>query len=361
MRDDRQFTRGRKSRIVKHDRISSAQGIAPRAIDALTARCAADFGFLRERWFRAGPDTPVSFAGQHRSDGALLAALPLRRRSIFGFPVGEVAGGYWPFRSVPLEPDARCSQLRALFEDSLDYSVLRIGPCVAGDPSIGSLAAAAREAGWSLLEASLGTIYEMDLPDPAAEPQWPSAKTQRKNRWRERRLSGSGEVQVVPFTGRDWTSATRDALAAIERASWLGQLQGGGDTKFANPAQRAFWENCSRDEILADMLRGSVMWIGEKPAAFAFGIRAGDTLYCIANNYDARFRKFGPGRLLLYREFERARQNGARLVSWGSGDAGYKTEMGARPGPELRDLLFVRNRLLAWVLDPIWKRRGSKD
>ena len=45
-----------------------------------------------------------------------------------------------------------------------------------------------------------------------------------------------------------------------------------------------------------------------------------------------------------------------RRISWGVGDAGYKSEMGAQPGEHLIDLLFVRNALLARLLSPWWER-----
>jgi CelD/BcsL family acetyltransferase involved in cellulose biosynthesis len=78
--------------------------------------------------------------------------------------------------------------------------------------------------------------------------------------------------------------------------------------------------------------------------------------YYIANNYDQRFNQFGAGRVLLYDDFARAGERGVRRISWGVGDAGYKSEMGAQPGAHLIDLLFVRNALLARLLSPWWER-----
>jgi len=105
------------------------------------------------------------------------------------------------------------------------------------------------------------------------------------------------------------------------------------------------------------MLFGSVMTVGGAPAAFTFGIAAGSTRYYIANNYDERYTHFGAGRVLLYKDFERAAEQGVTRISWGLGDAGYKTEMGAAPGPELLDLLFVRGGVSAALARPLWKRR----
>ena len=145
-------------------------------------------------------------------------------------------------------------------------------------------------------------------------------------------------------------------MAQIEAASWLGQLDHGGDTKFRDPAMRGYWEALCADPQLAAMLFGSLMWLGDTPAAFTFGVQAGDVRYYIANNYDQRFTQFGPGRVLLYDDFARAAEQGVARISWGLGDAGYKSEMGAQPGPEMVDLLFVRGALLSRLLSPWWER-----
>jgi hypothetical protein len=44
-------------------------------------------------------------------------------------------------------------------------------------------------------------------------------------------------------------------------------------------------------------------------------------------------------------------------IGWGAGDPGYKSEMGARPGPDILDLLFVRGPLAA-LARPLWRSRG---
>jgi len=68
-----------------------------------------------------------------------------------------------------------------------------------------------------------------------------------------------------------------------------------------------------------------------------------------------RFAQHGAGKLLLYKDFERAADRGVRCVNWGSGDAGYKGEMGATDGPKIVDLLFVRSRLAAAALRQWWR------
>jgi CelD/BcsL family acetyltransferase involved in cellulose biosynthesis len=76
--------------------------------------------------------------------------------------------------------------------------------------------------------------------------------------------------------------------------------------------------------------------------------------YQIANNFDPRFARHSPGRILLTHDFQHAAERGVELISWGSGDAGYKSAMGAQPGPAILDLLFVRPASLALALRRLW-------
>jgi CelD/BcsL family acetyltransferase involved in cellulose biosynthesis len=197
----------------------------------------------------------------------------------------------------------------------------------------------------------------VDLAALAAEGAWPSSKTLRKNRWLERRLAESGELAFSTVTGAQWGRSAFDTLAAIEAQSWVARKADGGDTKFLNPAARAAWARAVEDPILAGQLGCSILHVGGVPAAFTFSLRAGATLYFIANSYSERFTEGSPGRVLLYRDFQRAADEGVATIGWGAGDPGYKSEMGARPGPEILDLLIVRGPLAA-LARPLWRSRG---
>lgn len=351
------------SRIFLHARrgsaaLGSAGGDAA-LFDALAESGDPHRSFLRSRWFTAGERRPGQSLVLRAPTGAPVAAFALVERRKGPLALREVGGCYWPFRGAPLAgdatPDALAAALRA--RRSGFGRVWRMGPVESGQPALETMRRAAAEAGWTVLSRPLGQVFELDLAAPAQGGEWPSPKTRRKNRWRKRRLEeDGGPLRIEYFTGSNWTARQRDAMAAIEAASWLGKLDDGGDTKFRDPAMRRYWEDLCDDPVLADMLLGSVMWIGDVPAAFTFGVEAGDTRYCIANSYDARFTRFGPGRVLLYDDFAHAADRGITRIGWGLGDAGYKAEMGARPGPRMVDLLFVRGRLAASLLRHWWER-----
>ncbi|WP_299326643.1 GNAT family N-acetyltransferase [Parasphingopyxis sp.] len=333
-------------------------------IDTLASASPPARRFLRAGWFRAASPN-LQILSAERPDGSPILALPYGHRRIGPLRLREVAGGYWPFRSFALSSDASMTELKAVLENKQTAKELgriwRLGPVYSDDPTARRLLKAAPEAGWNVIQRPTARVYELDLQAQRQDGPWPRTKTLRKNRWRERRLASDGEVRYEFLTGRDLTAECCDAMAEIEKNSWLADLNDGGDTKFLNPAIREVWQRIAADDDLAPMLFGSLMWIGDRPAAFAFGVEAGDTRYYIANNYDAHFSKFGPGKLLLYADFERAADAGIRLISWGAGDAGYKSEMGAEPGPEISDLFFVRGRPLAALLRPLLMRGAHHD
>ncbi|MEM6857593.1 MAG: GNAT family N-acetyltransferase [Pseudomonadota bacterium] len=320
--------------------------------------------FLRGAWFLAGPNPASRIAFARDEAGQPIAAFPLRRKSVgppqLGITVKQIAGPYWPMRGVPVKADTPVETLaRALRDKALGKALgpaFRLGPALQDDPSLQLLCKAAERAGWCVLAKPVGELFALDLAALTASGTWPSSKGRQKDRWRVRQLEKTGPVSIERFTGADWTLSTRDAIAAIEAHSWVGQLEEGGDTKFMDPDLRATWEDIATDAAFAEMIRGSILRVGDTPAAFTFGLDSGTTRYCIANNFDQRFAKYSPGRILLYDDFTSAAERGIEWLDWGPGDAGYKQQMGAKPAGAFVDLLFVRSPLLARALRPLWER-----
>lgn len=330
----------------------------PADLDAVAAAADPRHACLRGAWFAAAQGARLHAVV--RGDGRPLAGFGLVDRRIGPLRICEVAGSYWPFRSIALAADADAADAHALLADREVRAVLgriwRLGPVFADDPGAALLRAAAADAGWSVLSRSLGTCFEIDLAALNSDGPWPRAATMKKNRWREKQLSQIGALDIRRVTGTDWREADRDAIAQIERNSWLATEKDAG-LQFADQRQRSIWEGVAADPALAAMLRASILYVGPDPAAFTFGLQVGTTRYQIANNYDARFARHSPGRTLLMREFEHMAGDGVTRISWGSGDAGYKGEMGARPGPEIVDLLFVRPKPAAALLRRLWRTR----
>lgn len=331
--------------------------VGAEGFDAVTAAAHPSHDFLRWAWFEAAAPGRVQAIAVHRDGGGPIAAIPFLPAGRFS--PARIPGSYWPYRSFPVAAEATAAELGAMLAHPGLRSALgrvwRLGPVFADDPTAERLIEAAPEGGWTVLVRRLGAAFELDL----ATLQ-PKGATLRKNRARERALEEIGPVEWRFFSGAEWTAADRDALAAIEANSWLAGLGRGADTKFLDPECRRIWERAAADPALARMLRCGLLTVDNRPVAFTFGLDVGNVRYMIANNYDARFAKCGPGKLLLYRDFAAAAERGIARIGWGAGDAGYKSEMGAAPGPDILDLLFVRGRALAAILRPFWCRpRGA--
>jgi hypothetical protein len=335
-------------------------GFAP-AIDEAAALAVPSHAFLRRAWFEpAGAAGSTTLVGR-RGDGSILAAMPLASMGPVMLGVRMVPGSYWPFRSVPVAADARESELHAFLGHPTAIQALgqiwRMGPYHADDPPAGALEGAAKARGWTVLKRRLGTSYVMDLEALADQGEWPSRSTLRKIGAMERQLAASeGPLQVRFVKGAGWDAAALDALAAIEANSWVGTRTDGSGAKFLKPAQRAYWEGVLRDPRLADMLSAVILFVGDTPAAFSFDLNVGLLQYGLAGSYDDRFKRWSVGRIVTWRHLEESRSRGIEIVDWGSGDSGYKRQIGALPGPEIVDCLFVRSRSLASILRPKWTR-----
>lgn len=333
------------------------------AIDLLADADDPCRAFLRSAWFTATEDPTFETVIAQTPSARPVLALPLVAKTLGPLTIKQVAGAYWPFRGAPLDQAASVNDIAAALAQSPVRAALgtawRIGPVMADDPSLQKLRAAAEVAGWHCLERPVSSLFCLDLVKLRESGNWPSNKGKQKDRWRVRQLEKTGPVAITTYTGADWTARDRDAIATIERASWVGQLDEGGDTKFADTALRRYWEKACGDPEIAAMVRGHILWVGDTAAAFTFGLEAGDTRYCIANNFDRQFNKFSPGRVLLYHDFEDAADRGFARIDWGLGDGGYKQPMGAHEDSPVVDLLFVRNSVLAKLGALLWCRSAG--
>ena len=332
------------------------------AFDAVADAADPRHAFLRHAWFEAAAGDALRALVVQRPCGQPVAALATQWAVPGVFRTSVVPGSYWPYRSLPIADDASDCEIVGLLRRIELRSFLgfawRMGPVLSNDPTATRLRELAPEAGWRVLTRKLGTSFEIDVSRLRAEGPWPRTSSLATSRRRERKLAAHGEVEYRFVTGGDWTEADRDAMAAIEEQSWLSGIGGAADPKFHDPIRRRFWEQAAQDPAVAEMLFCSLLRVGGEPAAFIFGLECGGVRHVIANAYSQRFAQYGAGKLLLYKDFERAADRGVERIDWGSGDAGYKEEMGATPGPEIEDLLFVRTRAVALALRPWWCRRG---
>ena len=337
----------------------------PAAIDTVADHAPASHRFLRRQWFAAAQ---AHYGGEPRTlmvmaDDWPMLALPFQPIGPALLRVAGVPGSYWPFRSFPVHRSAVGEIFAAaLAELSRRVNALRIGPVYDGDAAVAPLIAAARAAGWAVLDRRVADSFLLDIAAVRAGGDWPRGSTLRKNRFHEKHLAAHGALEWRFVAGAEWTPAIFDELAQVERASWIAERTDGRDAKFTDGGHGGFWRAAAADPQVAAMMWAALLHVDGRPAAFSFDINAGATKYAIANSYDPAFAKHSPGKLLYYRNLVRGIDDGITTVDWGAGDSGYKRTIGAEQGPAIRDWLLVRPGVAAFIARhaaALWRRTGT--
>jgi CelD/BcsL family acetyltransferase involved in cellulose biosynthesis len=348
---------------VTSPRAMLVDGLPP-AIDAVAAVAAVTHRFLRRGWYAAAL---AAYGGSARTlvveeGGRAVLAMPLVATGPRALRLASVPGSYWPFRSFPLAADASAIAIETgLATLARHCTAIRIGPVADGDPAATPLLAAARARGWTVIDRFVADGWLLDMGELATAGAWPRASTLKKNRFHEKHLGTHGALDWSFVTGADWPAGF-DALAAVERASWVATRTDGRDAKFLTGGHAAFWRAAVSDPVLAGMCRAALLRVAGRPAAFSFDLEVGETTYAIANGYDPAFAKHSPGKLTQWRNLADAVARGVRTVDWGAGDSGYKQVIGATQGPALRDWLLLRPGLPALagrLLRGAWARSGQ--
>ncbi|WP_296616392.1 GNAT family N-acetyltransferase [Sphingomonas sp.] len=334
-------------------------------IDVVAEAAGERHRFLRYQWFAAAI---AAYGGRARTliverDGYPVIALPLAGFGPEAARLAAIPGCYWPFRGFPACADASDEAFDILV-DRLGQEVngLRVGPSYDGDPAVGRLIAAARRRGWMVLDRFVADSYLLDMAAAQSQGSWPRASTLKKNRFHEKHLAEHGALDWRFLSGGDLAAGGFDQLAAIEQKSWIAARTDGSDAKFTRKGHGAFWRQAAADPVIAEMMSAALLTVDGAPAAFSFDLDLGSFKYAIANSYDPAFAKHSPGRLLYYRNLVRALEKGMTQVDWGAGDSGYKSAIGAEPGPAIRDWLLLRPgtpSMLGHVLKGMWRRSGQ--
>lgn len=339
--------------------VTAAAGF-PADIDTLAHSNLSGHGFLRAAWYRGNAKQPGRTLLIRRggdADGALIAAIPT---TAFGPAIArarKVAGYYWPFRSALLAPDCLTLELAQALQHPTARSELgpvwRVGPVNSQDPITQRLVEAAQIAGLSVLSRPAGTSWLVDL-ERARDQGYPRGSVAAKLRTAWRKLEALGTPSWRSIRGEGWNAQVIADLARIEGESWVARTTDGSGAKFLTPDQRALWQHVVTDPIIAQGLCATILMLDDRPIAFSFDLDDGPMRYVIAGGYVEDLKRLYIGKLTNFEALGAAIAHGQKVMDCGAGDSGYKREMGAEPGYEFADLLFVRSRLAARVLARAW-------
>lgn len=339
------------------------EGFAP-AIDDLAVRNLAGHGFLRAAWYRGdGQRAGRTLVVRRGGSGDVIAAIPTLAFGPAITGARKLAGGYWPLRAPLLAPDCSAIELAHALADPAARGlgqVCRIGPTRRDDPAMALLVTAAQLAGWRVLSRPAGTSWVIDLDAVRAHPPQ-RGSTPRKLRAGWRKLEALGTPRWWTVRGAQWSAAALEAMARVEADSWIARTTDGSGAKFLTAAQRAVWQEALRDPVIAESLVAIILMLDERPVAFSFDLDDGPVRYAIAGTHAEDLRHCQVGKIANYHALDAALAEGLRTLDLGTGDSGYKRDMGAVAGYDLVDLLFVRSRIAARLIAPLWGEALAAD
>ena len=336
----------------------------------LRQRMPAESGFLASDWIPAWADSYLPFARWRRpcryltlrdASGAPTGVLPLATMQFGPLKFAAVAGHFLPCRGVPLASapeviEATCAALADALPGLLRSPVgLRLGPIAANDPMCSSLALALQRRGWAVATRVLGTGFVVELPHSVAELNQACGGIVKKANYYERRLVKTGRLEIAQYRGltADAWAKPLDAMAAIERNSWIPERH--GSVVFDTPQAQGFWRRVLADDFLSASFRLWIMYLDGRPISFSCNLEAGDTTYILANLYDVAFKDHSCGSILARHVISAAIADGRKSIDWGQGDSGYKQRWGAKPSHAVHDLLALpprpATRILKRLLD----------
>jgi hypothetical protein len=130
-----------------------------------------------------------------------------------------------------------------------------------------------------------------------------------------------GKVRYETFDGLEDVDPFRQAAEQVARITYQRGLGAG----FVNNE-----ENRQRLILAArkGWLRAYVAFLEDKPLAFWYGERVGDTLYLIWTGFDPSYRKFEIGTILFLKMVEDVLSCGIKEIDYGLGWAQYKERFG---------------------------------
>lgn len=258
-----------------------------------------------------------------------------------------LAGYYWPWRGVALEPGAGEGALAGLSDEMTRRppgALLRMGPLIEDDTDTQGFISLLRARGWRALKQETGQVFELALPASTEALQAQVSASLWKNiAYLRRRLDKQGAVSTERHRlTPEQAAPLLQRAALVEQASWVAQQ--GEQVKLVGAQNQAYWAGLAQHggpEV--------VLWLlstGGRDIAYSLHLETEQTMCIVANGYDEAFKASSPGSLLSLDIFQEAIGRGLHLVDWGQGDSGYKQRWGAKPGARMMDLILFKPGLV---------------
>ena len=286
--------------------IESDIGRLEREWDGLAERTGST-PFHYPAWFKAWWS---AFGGDRwvlvpvRSDGELVAALPLRAK---GHRIVSPTNWHWPLFG-PLAHDDESADLLldgvfGLEARSIDLSMLDVE-----DGSMHRAVQAAERAGRLVNTRRLARSPWICLRGSWEDYERRLSKNRRKSVRRSlRRMEERGAVSLHVHDGSDVLDGLLREAFRLEASGWKGKR---GTAISSRPETRRFYMEVAAWAAGKGMLRLAFLRLDGRPMAFDLSLQRGRVRYSLKAGFDAEFASYGPGAVLLYQLLREAQSAG---------------------------------------------------
>ena len=143
-----------------------------------------------------------------------------------------------------------------------------------------------------------------------------------------------------------------------ETNAWISES---GEPRFIGHKNQYFWNKIVEDEWFSKAINVWIIHLNEEPVSYVISIDTKESRYVYANSYVKHVENFSTGTKLYYELILHAISCGKKMINFGLGDSGYKTQWGARASSVLIDLFAFPPTLKGRLAYYIFKLKTFLD
>lgn len=222
-------------------------------------------------------------------------------------PVTSLYSGRGGFLLKQAEPRLLAALLQAASRPFGAWQSMRV-TLVRGSTSERLLRAVAPGLGLRLIEeADDASPYFPLLGDEQAFMSGMSKSLRQTLRTASNKFRALGELRAVEFADLASPEVALETILAVDRDSWK---QAAGSAITSEPQQAGFYRELFGPALREGLLYGQVLYLGEQPLAYNFGLQAGGVYSCLKISQTAQHEALSPAHLLNLQMINALRRRG---------------------------------------------------
>jgi CelD/BcsL family acetyltransferase involved in cellulose biosynthesis len=166
-------------------------------------------------------------------------------------------------------------------------------------------------------------------------------RVRREWRRKQRKLEGTGKMEIRTITAPDECDAVFDDVVAIEAASW----KEGEGSSIAGQKGESFYHALARLSAERGWLRLHLLYLDERPVAYFYGVVFRERLYGFKTSYDVAFAKLSPGVVVVLHAMRAAFEEGVSVIDFLGFDSRWKVEAATGARESLHACVFTSTHL----------------